>query len=221
MIRLEGVHKSYVTPAGAFPALAGVDLSIGAGEFVCVLGRSGSGKSTLLHLLGGTDRASSGRVTAFGEDLGGLDAERLARWRGRNVGIVFQFFQLLPTLTVLENVLLPMDFLGERPSRERVERAHALLARLGVLDQARKAPAELSGGQQQRVAIARALANDPPLVLADEPTGNLDSATSAAVFDLLAGLAHEGKTVVVATHDRDAAARAGRRVTLEDGRVAP
>ena len=221
MIRLEGVHKSYVTPAGAFPALAGVDLSIDAGEFVAVLGRSGSGKSTLLHLLGGTDRPSAGRVTALGEDLGALDAERLARWRGKNVGIVFQFFQLLPTLTVLENVLLPMDFLGERPSRERVDRARALLDRLGVLDQAPKAPAELSGGQQQRVAIARALANDPPLVLADEPTGNLDSATSAVVFALLAGLVQEGKTVVVATHDKDAAALAGRRVTLEDGRVAP
>jgi len=221
MIRLEGVHKSYVTPAGAFPALAGVDLSIEAGEFLAVLGRSGSGKSTLLHLLGGTDRPSAGRVTALGEDLGTLDAERLARWRGRNVGIVFQFFQLLPTLTVLENVLLPMDFLGERPARDRVPRARALLERLGVLDQASKAPAELSGGQQQRVAIARALANDPPLVLADEPTGNLDSATSAVVFALLAGLVEEGKTVVVATHDRDAAALAGRRVTLEDGRVAP
>jgi len=221
MIRLEGVHKSYVTPAGAFPALAGVDLSIEAGEFLAVLGRSGSGKSTLLHLLGGTDRPSAGRVTALGEDLGALDAERLARWRGKNVGIVFQFFQLLPTLTVLENVLLPMDFLGELSSKERVPRARALLERLGVLDQASKAPAELSGGQQQRVAIARALANDPPLVLADEPTGNLDSATSAAVFALLAGLVKEGKTVVVATHDRDAAALAGRRVTLEDGRVAP
>jgi len=215
MIRLEGVHKSY----GAFPALAGVDLSIGAGELVAVLGRSGSGKSTLLHLLGGIDQPSAGRVSALGEDLAKLDAERLARWRGKNVGVVFQFFQLLPTLTVLENVLLPMDFLGDRPARERPERARVLLDRLGVLDQSEKAPAELSGGQQQRVAIARALANDPALVLADEPTGNLDSATSAAVLGLLAGLVREGKTVVVATHDRDAAAVASRRVTLADGRI--
>jgi len=215
MIRLEGVHKSY----GAFPALAGVDLSIGAGELVAVLGRSGSGKSTLLHLLGGIDQPSAGIVSALGEDLAKLDAERLARWRGKNVGVVFQFFQLLPTLTVLENVLLPMDFLGDRPARERPERARVLLDRLGVLDQSEKAPAELSGGQQQRVAIARALANDPALVLADEPTGNLDSATSAAVLGLLAGLVREGKTVVVATHDRDAAAVASRRVTLADGRI--
>jgi len=217
MIRLEGVHKSY----GAFPALAGVDLSIGAGELVAVLGRSGSGKSTLLHLLGGIDQPSAGRVSALGEDLAKLDAERLARWRGKNVGVVFQFFQLLPTLTVLENVLLPMDFLGDRPARERPERARVLLDRLGVLDQSEKAPAELSGGQQQRVAIARALANDPALVLADEPTGNLDSATSAAVLGLLAGLVREGKTVVVATHDRDAAAVASRRVTLADGCIVP
>ena len=221
MIALEGVSRSYVSPAGTFPALVGVDLEVARGAFVAVVGRSGSGKSTLLHLVGGIDRPTEGRVVACGEELARLDAEGLARWRGRNVGVVFQSFQLLPTLTVLENVLLPMDFLGALPGRERTPRARALLERLGVLDQADKLPAQLSGGQQQRVAIARALANDPPLVLADEPTGNLDSTTSAAVLELLAALVNEGKTVVVATHDRDVAARASRRVTLADGRIVP
>ena len=219
MITLEGVSRSYASPAGTFPALVGVDLEVARGAFVAVVGRSGSGKSTLLHLVGGIDRPTAGRVVAAGADLAALDAEGLARWRGRNVGVVFQSFQLLPTLTVLENVLLPMDFLGAVAGRERPLRARALLDRLGVLDQSDKLPAQLSGGQQQRVAIARALANDPPLVLADEPTGNLDSATSAAVLELLAALVLEGKTVVVATHDQDIAARAGRRVTLADGRI--
>jgi putative ABC transport system ATP-binding protein len=219
MITLEGVSRSYASPAGTFPALVGVDLEVARGAFVAVVGRSGSGKSTLLHLVGGIDRPTAGRVVAAGADLAALDAEGLARWRGRNVGVVFQSFQLLPTLTVLENVLLPMDFLGAVAGRERPLRARALLDRLGVLDQSDKLPAQLSGGQQQRVAIARALANDPPLVLADEPTGNHDSATSAAVRELLAALVLEGKTVVVATHDQDIAARAGRRVTLADGRI--
>jgi putative ABC transport system ATP-binding protein len=220
MIRLENVHKSYATPAGAFAALTEVDLAIGAGESVAVLGRSGSGKSTLLHLLGGIDPPTAGRVTACGAALGTLDAEQLARWRGKHVGIVFQSFQLLPTLTALENVMLPMDFCGCFPARERQERALHLLEQVDMADQYYKRSTALSAGQQQRVAIARALANDPPLVLADEPTGNLDSATSAAVFRLLAELVREGKTVVVATHDLEAAAALGRRVTLVDGRVA-
>jgi putative ABC transport system ATP-binding protein len=221
MISLSDVHKTYDTPAGSFPALRDVSLAIGAGEFVTILGRSGSGKSTLLNLLGGIDRPTAGDVTVAGTRLQTLGSEPLAAWRGKNVGFVFQFFQLLPTLTVLENVMLPMDFAARLAPRERAPRARALLERVGVGDQAPKLPAQLSGGQQQRVAIARALANDPALVLADEPTGNLDSQTSAAVFALFGELVREGKTVVVVTHERDAAAAATRRVTLVDGRIAP
>jgi putative ABC transport system ATP-binding protein len=218
MIALEDVSKTYETPAGSFPALRGVGLSIGAGEFVTILGRSGSGKSTLLNLMGGIDRPTAGSVTVAGTALQALGNEPLAAWRGRNVGFVFQFFQLLPTLTVLENVMLPMDFAARLAPRERAPRARVLLERVGVADQAAKLPAQLSGGQQQRVAIARALANDPALVLADEPTGNLDSHTSAAVFGLFEELAREGKTIVVVTHERDAIAVGRRQVTLFDGR---
>ena len=220
MIQLQGVTKTYQTPAGTFPALRGIDLSIAPGEFVAIVGRSGSGKSTLLNLLGGIDRPTAGSLHVAGAAIGDLSADALATWRGRKIGIVVQFFQLLPTLTVAENVMLPMDFAGLYPGRERSARALALLDRMGVADQAGKLPLELSGGQQQRVAIARALANDPPLVLADEPTGNLDTHTSAAVFGLFGELAKEGKTVVVVTHERDAAEVTGRVVTLVDGAIA-
>jgi putative ABC transport system ATP-binding protein len=220
MITLRDVAKTYETPAGPFAALRGVDLEVGAGEFVAVVGKSGSGKSTLLNLVAGIDRPSAGAVTVAGTGLADLSHDRLAAWRGRTVGVVFQFFQLLPTLTAIENVMLPMDFSGSVPAREREARALALLERVGVPEQARKLPATLSGGQQQRVAIARALANDPPLVVADEPTGNLDSATGAEIFRLLAGLAAGGKTVVVVTHERDTTTGVARTVTLADGRVA-
>jgi len=221
VIQLQGVTKTYQTPAGTFPALRGIDLQVAPGEFVAIVGRSGSGKSTLLNLLGGIDRPTAGSLTVAGAAIGGLGPDALAAWRGRKIGIVFQFFQLLPTLTVAENVMLPMDFANLYPGKERAARARALLDRVGVADQAGKLPLELSGGQQQRVAIARALANDPPLILADEPTGNLDSHTSAAVFELFGELAREGKTVVVVTHEKDAAATTGRVVTLVDGAVAP
>ncbi len=220
MIRLENVTKTYDNPAGPFAALRGIDLDITAGEFAAIVGKSGSGKSTLLNMLAGIDRPSRGTVTIGGTPIQGLSHDRLAAWRGRNVGIVFQFFQLLPTLTVLENVLLPMDFCGTIPGRERAARARTLLERVGVPEQAAKLPSALSGGQQQRVAIARALANDPPLILADEPTGNLDSATSAAIFRLFAELAADGKTIVVVTHEREAVSGAGRTVTIVDGCVA-
>lgn len=219
VISLRGVTRTFSTPAGAFSALRGIDLDVAAGEYMTIVGRSGSGKSTLLHLLGGLDRPSQGELRVAGEALHTLSHDRLARWRGRHVGIVFQFFQLLPTLTVLENVLLPMDFLGRLRERERTERAQALLEQTGIADQAGKLPATLSGGQQQRAAIARALANDPPLLLADEPTGNLDSATSAGISALFASLAHAGKTVIVVTHERDAFAAATRTLTLADGAV--
>ena len=220
MISIRGLTHTYHTPAGSFAALRGIDLEVGAGEFVAVVGRSGSGKSTLLNLIAGIDRPSAGTLEVAGRAIHDLGHDELAVWRGRHVGVVFQFFQLLPTLSVMENVLMPMDLAGCVPARERTRRAEALLARVGVADQADKLPATLSGGQQQRVAIARALANDPPLLLADEPTGNLDSATSAEIFELFGALAKDGKTVVVVTHERDAATRVRRTVTLADGAVA-
>ena len=170
-------------------------------------------------MIAGIDAPTSGSVAVDGSPLASLGRGRLAAWRGRSVGIVFQFFQLLPTLTILENILLPMDFLGARPPRERRARAAALLARVGIAEHAGKLPAALSGGEQQRAAIARALANDPPLLLADEPTGNLDSATGADVMRLFVELRGDGKTIVVVTHERDAAAVFDRTVTLVDGRV--
>jgi putative ABC transport system ATP-binding protein len=220
VIQIQGLTKEYPTPAGTCRALRDIDLEIAAGEFLLVLGRSGSGKSTLLNMAAGIDRPTAGSVAVGSTAIAGLANGPLARWRGRNVGVVFQFFQLLPTLSVLENVVLPMDFCGTLRSQERRERALALLERVGVADQAGKIPAALSGGQQQRVAIARALANDPPVVLADEPTGNLDTATGADVLRLFGELAAQGKTVVVATHERDAIAMASRAITLVDGRLA-
>jgi putative ABC transport system ATP-binding protein len=218
-IEVSDVVKTYPLPAGDVVALDHLSLTIDPGEFVAVVGRSGSGKTTLLNLLAGIDRPTSGTVRAAGADLGMLSESDLAGWRGENVGLVFQFFQLLPTLTVIENVMLPMDFAGKIPVRERRERAQALLERVGVGDQADKVPATLSGGQQQRAAIARALANEPPIVLADEPTGNLDSVTAAAVLELFADLNNEGQTIVVVTHERDIRAIAGREITLTDGRI--
>jgi putative ABC transport system ATP-binding protein len=220
MITLAGVTKSYTTPAGAFTALESIDLQIPAGEMVAIVGRSGSGKSTLLNLIAGIDRPSRGRVQVAGSALEGLGHDALAAWRGRNVGVVFQFFQLLPTLTVAENVMLPMDFAGVRANGERREHAMKLLAQVGVADQADKLPATLSGGQQQRVAIARSLANDPPLIVADEPTGNLDSATAADVLALFRSLAESGRTVAIVTHEREAIIGASRVITLVDGRLA-
>jgi len=220
MIHLQGLSKTYETPAGAFPALRNIDLEIAAGEFVAIVGKSGSGKSTLLNMVGGIDRPSSGSLRVGGRSIQGLTHSELASWRGRTVGFVFQFFQLLPTLTVAENVMLPMDFCGVRPRSERRKHAMSLLDRVGVADQADKLPSALSGGQQQRVAIARALANDPPVILADEPTGNLDSETSIAIFRLFGELSGEGKTLLVVTHDREAAASVSRTVTIVDGCVA-
>jgi putative ABC transport system ATP-binding protein len=220
MITLAGVTKSYTTPAGAFTALESIDLQIPAGEMVAIVGRSGSGKSTLLNLIAGIDRPSSGRVQVAGSALEGLGHDALAAWRGRHVGVVFQFFQLLSTLTVAENVMLPMDFAGARANGERREHAMKLLAQVGVADQADKLPATLSGGQQQRVAIARSLANDPPLIVADEPTGNLDSATAADVLALFRSLAESGRTVAIVTHEREAIIGASRVITLVDGRLA-
>lgn len=221
LVQIRDVTKEYVAAGGNFAqkALDGIDLSIVPGEIVAILGRSGSGKSTLLNLIAGLDTPSSGHVYFESADLGLLNEDAMARWRGRRVGVVFQFFQLLPTLTVLENVLLAMDFAGVVPRSERRERALALLKRVDVIDQANKLPATLSGGQQQRVAIARALANSPALLIADEPTGNLDSNTAAGIVDLFRELAAQNVAVLLVTHDESVAARAHRVVRLADGRV--
>ncbi len=220
MIDLRSVTKHYPAEGGGFTALRDVDLRIAPGEFVAVVGKSGSGKSTLLNLVAGIDRPSAGEVHVAGTALEDLDESRLAAWRGRNVGVVFQFFQLLPTLTVLENVALPMDFCSTRSARAARAFAMQLLEQVGIADQAGKLPSGLSGGQQQRAAIARALANDPPVLVADEPTGNLDSRTAASVLELLAATAGKGRTVLMVTHERDVAGLVDRVVTLADGRVA-
>ncbi|MBA3559345.1 MAG: ABC transporter ATP-binding protein [Gemmatimonadaceae bacterium] len=219
IITLRDVTKTFSVAGGEFTALANVSLEIEQGEFVAVVGQSGSGKSTLLGLVSGIDRPTRGEVHVGGTAVHLLSERDMSAWRGRAVGIVFQFFQLLPTLTVAENVMLPMDFSGMWPSRERRGRAETLLDKLGVSDQAGKLPSTLSGGQQQRVAVARALANAPAVLLADEPTGNLDSRTAASMLELLADLVREGQTIVMVTHEQSARRFATRTVTLADGRV--
>jgi putative ABC transport system ATP-binding protein len=217
MITLRQVGKTYVTDAGRFTALRDIDLDIDAGTLVALVGKSGSGKTTLLNLIAGIDTPSSGCVTVGRVQLQRMNESRLATWRGRNAGVVFQFFQLLPTLTIAENVMLPMDFIGVIPVLQRRKRAIDLLDRFGVARQADKLPSMLSGGEQQRAAIARALANDPPVVIADEPTGNLDSSTARGVLELFRALASSGKTVVIATHDSDIPRIADRTIELADG----
>lgn len=219
LIELNSVTKAYNVAAGKFLALKGIDMQVDEGEFVAVVGKSGSGKSTLINMITGIDNPTSGEVFVASTPIHELSQEQLSVWRGKNVGIVFQFFQLLPTLTIAENVVLPMDFCNVYSPRERRERAIALLGKVGIAEQAGKLPSNLSGGQQQRAAIARALANDPPLLVADEPTGNLDSHTSQAVMQLFADLAMEGKTVVMVTHERDLGKYFTRIVTLSDGEV--
>jgi len=219
VIRLRGVGKSYPSAAGAAVALHGVGLEIETGEFVSIVGRSGSGKTTLLNLLAGIDRPDDGEVLVGGSRVDELGGTELARWRGRTVGLVFQFFNLLPTLTVVENVILPMDFARTVPPRARRRRALQLLDELGIAEHAEKFPHELSGGQQQRAAIARAAVNEPPVLLADEPTGNLDSSTGEDVLAQFGRLAAAGTTVVMVTHERDVSAHATREVRLEDGAI--
>ena len=220
LIEMRDVVKVFATAAGNFTALKRVSLQVDAGEFVAVVGRSGSGKSTLINMLTGIDRPTSGEVFVGATAVHTLNEDQLARWRGRNVGVVFQFFQLLPTLTTVENIMLPMDFCNVYPPRERRRRALGLLAQVDMVEHADKLPSGLSGGQQQRVAIARALANDPPIVVADEPTGNLDSQTSESVFRLFAELIERGKTILLVTHDRELARQVTRTITLVDGAIA-
>lgn len=219
LIDLRQVVKRYENAAGSFTALAGVDLQVDTGEFVAVVGKSGSGKSTLINIITGIDRPTSGEVLVGDTAVHTLSESQMASWRGQHVGVVFQFFQLLPTLTVIENVLLPMDFCSVHAPRERVPRAMHLLERVEMAEHAYKLPSALSGGQQQRVAIARALANDPMILVADEPTGNLDSKTASAVFHLFETLVEGGKTILMVTHDSDMASRVGRAVHMADGAI--
>lgn len=219
LVDIRRVVKSYATAAGEFTALRGVTLQVNAGEFVAVVGKSGSGKSTLTNMITGIDRPTNGEVIINGTPVHTLRENQIASWRGRTVGVVFQFFQLLPTLTVLENVMLPMDFCNLYNRRERQERAIHLLEQVEMTPQMHKLPTAISGGQQQRVAIARALANDPPIIVADEPTGNLDSRTADAVFALFTRLVDEGKTILMVTHDDDLAKQVTRTVTIADGAI--
>lgn len=219
LIRFDGVSKVYDTSAGSFTALKDVDLTIQRGELVSVVGRSGSGKTTLINMLTGIDLPSSGAVFVDGTAVHDLDEGTRSVWRGRNIGIVFQFFQLLPALTVMENVRLPMDFGDVIPLRLRDERALELLELVGLTEVTAALPSRLSGGQQQLAAIARALANDPPIIATDEPTGNLDSRSAEAVIHLFEDLVEAGKTIVMVTHDHDLAQRAFRIVRLSDGEV--
>jgi putative ABC transport system ATP-binding protein len=217
LIQLQDVTKVFKSAAGEYIALKGVSLCFGAGEFVSILGKSGSGKSTLINMITGIDHPTSGVVRVGDTDVHHMSEGRLAVWRGKTMGIVFQFFQLLPMLTVLENTMLPMDFCNMFEPSERESRARELLAMVGMQDEADKLPAALSGGQQQTAAIARSLANDPPLIIADEPTGNLDSRTAENVLGIFCDLAEKGKTIIIVTHDPNLTRRTSRQVYISDG----
>jgi ABC-type lipoprotein export system ATPase subunit len=219
LIEIRNIVKTFQSAAGTFTALKGVDLKIDRGEFMAIIGKSGSGKSTLMNMITGIDRPTSGEVLIGDTAVHTLDESRMALWRGRTIGIVFQFFQLLPALSLVENIMLPMELCGMYIPRQRRARALELLDQVGMADHVQKLPSAISGGQQQRVAIARALANDPPIIMADEPTGNLDSKTAAAIFALFARLASQGKTIVMVTHDSDFARSVDRSVIVADGEI--
>ncbi len=219
MITLEGVTKVFNTKERSFNALDDIHLAINKGEYIAIIGKSGSGKSTLLNMMTGIDYPTEGKIILNNTEIGNMNESKLASWRGKNIGIVFQFFQLIPTLTILENILLAMEFVNCIPKPERLKRANDLLKTVGISDQANKMPASLSGGEQQRAAIARALANDPDIVVADEPTGNLDSKTADSINAIFSALAKSGKTVIVVTHEKDSALRYDRTFTLSDGKI--
>jgi putative ABC transport system ATP-binding protein len=219
IIEVSGLHKSYIAGETSVPVLCGVSFKITPGEFVAILGPSGNGKTTLLNMITGIDQPTKGEVFVKGELLKKMSEDQLAAWRGANLGIVFQFFQLLPALNLLQNVILPMDFAKTLPRRQRRERALHLLELVGLADQAHKLPSAVSGGQQQRAAIARALANDPPIIVADEPTGNLDFKTSTEVFELFAHLQDQGKTLIMVTHNMELARQASRILEVVNGEI--
>jgi putative ABC transport system ATP-binding protein len=218
LISLEGVRKIYKTKAGPLEVLKGVNLEIKEGEFVAIVGPSGSGKSTMINMVTGIDRPTDGEVHVAGQRLTKLSENQVAKWRGRNVGVVFQFFQLLPTLTVLENVIMPMNYTGTYRGKRR-ERAIEMLEMVDLTDVMEKYPSQISGGQQQRAAIARALVNDPALIVGDEPTGNLDSVSAGLVFAMFEELVQQGKTIVMVTHDRDLAGLIPRVEEVRDGQL--
>ena len=219
LIELRNIVKTYNSLAGSVTALQGIDLQVFPGEFLIVAGKSGSGKTTLVNMITGLDRSTSGEIWVAGAPLHRFSTEKVARLRGKTIGVVFQSFELLPTLTVLQNVMLPMDFARRYSLHEARQRAMQLLEQVDIAGHARKYPTALSGGQQQRLAIARAMANDPAILVADEPTGSLDSDTATAVVDLFADLAQQGRTILLVTHDKDVAERGSRIVTLSDGEI--
>lgn len=219
IIDVRDVVKTFQVGGAPVTVLNGVSLAVQPGEFVAIVGPSGNGKSTLLNMISGIDRPTGGEVYVTGEPLHKLSENRMAGWRGQHLGIIFQFFQMLPSLSLLQNIVLPMEFAGKYSPKERRARAMSLLAMVGLSEQANKLPGMVSGGQQQRAAIARALANDPPLVVADEPTGNLDAKTAGEVFDLFYRLVDSGKTMLMVTHDRELAARVPRTIEVVNGQI--
>jgi putative ABC transport system ATP-binding protein len=219
IIHLDGITKRFRVGDGEVEILKGISLSIHPGEFVAIVGPSGNGKSTLLNMITGIDHPSSGAVCVTGQPIHALNENQLAGWRSEHLGIIFQFFQLLPALSLLKNVMLPMDFASTIPRNQRKTRALHLLDMVGLTDQAEKLPSMVSGGQQQRAAIARALANDPPLIVADEPTGNLDAKTAEDVFQLFGNLVNQGKTLVMVTHSHELAARTQRIIEIRNGLI--
>ena len=220
LIVLRQVVKKYMSLGGNTVALKGIDLQVHKGEFLVVAGKSGSGKTTLVNMVAGLDNSTGGEIWVNGTPVHKLSTEKAASWRGQNVGVVFQTFELLPTLTILQNITLAMDFAGRYSIRQRRERGMTLLEQMEIAEHAHKLPSAISGGQQQRVAIARAMANDPPIIVADEPTGSLDSVTAGAVLCVFERLLDQGKTLLLVTHDQDVASRGNRVVTLVDGKIA-
>jgi putative ABC transport system ATP-binding protein len=221
LIQITGVVKDYPTPAGPFHALQDVNIEIYPAEFVAIIGKSGAGKTTLVNMITGVDHPTQGEVQVGETNIHHMNETQLSLWRGRNLGVIYQSFHLLPGLSLIDNILLPMDFCQIYRGRQSQERAMELLRQVGLENHARKLPSQISGGQQQRVAIARALANDPPVIVADEPTGRLDSLTAEAIFTIFENLVRQGKTIVMVTHDQGQAQRLTRRLQISDGKVSP